>query len=533
MSLIQLILKIAEHTPVIGGEVNRVAINHFAGSTSPRPRPFSLWSAEPAENTQAPEYVTDYTSWPGLTNHQFSARHLPPADPKYVASLPRDGVYDPSKGAPGDVTSLFVRRGRIATSRSSLLFTFFAQWFTDSVLRFNPADRRRNTSNHDIDLCQIYGLTEEAARILRKRDGSGELRSQMIKGEEFPEYLCAEGPGGIKVRPEFEALRATAGLSADAVVDKALGPTFVNRKAKLYATGLERGNSSIGYVSVSTIFLREHNRLAREIRKNNPSFSEERVFQTARNVNIVLLLKLVVEDYINHILGHELFKLEPGFGENEPWYRSNWIAAEFDLLYRWHGLCPDQIVVGGKELKSDAFRNNNELLEAVGVGAVIDAASHQRAGKIGLANTPDYLWTAESLSIQMGRNFRLRPYNEYRKQFKLDPLASFSELTSDPALQAKLQELYGSIDRLEFVVGLFAEEADEGALFGDLLTKMVAYDAFTQIFSNPLLSSNVYGPATFTEYGLEVIENTRYVEHLVSRNVRVPVRASLGALPAT
>src|SRR5688572_26323038 len=43
------------------------------------------------------------------------------------------------------------------------------------------------------------------------------------------------------------------------------------RWAKMYATGLERGNSSIGYVAISTIFLREHNRLCRELARRIPT----------------------------------------------------------------------------------------------------------------------------------------------------------------------------------------------------------------------------------------------------------------------
>ena len=92
----------------------------------------------------------------------------------------------------------------------------------------------------------------------------------------------------------------------------------------------------------------------------------------------------------------------------------------------------------------------------------------------------------------------------------------------------KLAAMYGRIDRVEFLVGLFAEEAEAGQLFGNLLTRMVAYDAFTQIFSNPLLSRNVYTPETFTDYGLQLIEETTSIEVLVNRNLTSPVRARLG-----
>jgi prostaglandin-endoperoxide synthase 2 len=510
----------------LGGIANRWAIDHFASATHPRPRPFSLWSHTPQGDTAHPEYVSDYTSWPGLTDRVFSARHLPPAPASYVAGLPPDAPFDFDAGVMGDVTALFARTGAMLPSRSSALFAFFAQWFTDSVLRFHPDDRRRNTSNHDIDLCQIYGLRKEATDALRSGQG-GRLKSQIVGDEELPEYLGALDAGGHwHVKPEYHS------IVDDSTVDDFL-QGFVDkeeRKKKLYASGLERGNSSIGYVAISTIFLREHNRLCAELARRNPAWNDERLFQTARMINVVLL-KLVVEDYINHILGAKLFELDTSFAESKRWYRPNWIAAEFDLLYRWHSLMPDKLTVGGKDHDHLAFRNNGALLEGAGVAATLDAASREPAGRIALLNTPRFLWGAEAKAIEMGRSFRLRPYNDYRERFGLRRLGSFGELTRDEALRRRLEALYSEgVDQLEFVVGIFAEESDEPSLFGGLLTHMVAYDAFTQIFTNPLLAQEIYGARTFTEYGLEVIEETDSIETLAKRNLAPgsDARAKLG-----
>jgi len=520
-SLLELVSKVSP----LRGVGSRVGIRYFATRTSARPRPFSLWSEVPKPalpDVQGP--VSDYTSWPVLTDRSFSGRHLAPADPAYTQSLPPDAPYDPTRQKSGQVTALFERQGAMTPDRSSVLFAFFAQWFTDSVLRVHPVDRRMNTSNHDIDLCQIYGLDEATARILRSgRDGT--LTSQLIQGQEYPDYLFEEdGAGGWTPRKKYE------GLPYVERVGQIFGEVRKTRWGKMYATGLERGNSSIGYVAVSTIFLREHNRLCRELAQRNPGWSDERIFQTARMINIVLLLKLVVEDYINHIVGHGLFRLDTSFAEGERWYRPNWIALEFDLLYRWHGLVPDAIEIGGESHGAEGFRNNNALLEQAGVAAVIDAASRQHAGRIGLANTPTFLWGAEYQALKMGRDFRLRSYNDYRERFQLKRLRSFSELTSDAALRTKLESLYGHIDKLEYLVGVFAEDRKPPSLFGDLLTHMVAYDAFKQIFSNPLLAREIHNERTFTPYGMKQIEETRSIEDLVRRNVPAgtKVRASLG-----
>ncbi|MDF3834712.1 peroxidase family protein [Cupriavidus basilensis] len=513
MSLFDEVLGGIGHIPFLGDQLNRIAINHIATRTTSRPRPFSLWSPDPSPPSPAIGSVSEYTSWPGLTDRRFSGRHLPVASPEYLAKL-----QTPVES----LIPLFKRSSPMKEDRSSVLFMFFAQWFTDSVLRVDPTDRRRNTSNHDIDLCQIYGLSEATASILRSHEG-GRLRCRDIDGESFLDYLYVQGDPDSPLTPKPEY----AGLPYIEILDS----IFQNdeRRRKAYATGLERGNSTIGYVAISTIFMREHNRICAGLAASNPGWGDERLFQTARMINIVLLMKVVVEDYINHIAGNNIFKLDPNFAEDQSWYRTNWIAIEFDLLYRWHSLVPDAIQVAGQTVVAGDFRNNNELLEHVGIAQVLTSASNQRAGRIGLFNSPSFLLQAETASLTMSRAFKLQSYNDYREQFGLNRLSKFSDLTKDDTAIASIKQCYGSIDDVEFLVGIMAEDRTGGALFGDLLNTMVAYDAFTQIFTNPLLSRNVFGPQTFSEYGMDVIESTRSIRDIAKRNIVGDVTANLGA----
>lgn len=97
-------------------------------------------------------------------------------------------------------------------------------------------------------------------------------------------------------------------------------------------------------------------------------------------------------------------------------------------------------------------------------------------------------------------------------------------------MATRLEQLYGTIDKLELVVGLFAEQPPEDGLFGDLMRTMVAYDAFTQIYTNPLLSQAIHRPEHLTPYGLELIDATTSITELVQRNVPSGdmVQAALG-----
>jgi prostaglandin-endoperoxide synthase 2 len=491
--------------------VNRLAINLLTNATRARPHPLSLWG--PLDPPNPPEFpaCADHVSWTGLVDRTYTGRHLCPAEQQYVDGLPKVET----------LAGLFARNGpMLPCPKSSALFGFFAQWFTDSFLRTHPTDIRKNTSNHEIDLCQIYGLSAEDARVIRGGAPNGELESQRIGSEEYPPYLF-EDDGG-RVKQKYLGLSYVDQQTADFKRVNDVLPQGFNtpeRKRRFFVTGLERGNSTILYSALNTVFLREHNRLCRELRRAHPAWDDERLFDTARNINIVQLVKLIVEDYINH-LSPAQFKVfhELGFAEKQKWYRTNRICAEFNLLYRWHQLVPTELKVQGRTLGNQDFRFNNELLVGVGIEAVVRDASRQAAGRISLKNTAPFLVEADLAAIRKSRAWRIQPYTEYVKAFNVEPVGSFSDLTGDEALARELEALYGTVERVEYPIGLLAEQRSKGAMLGDLMTAMVAVDAFSQALTNPLLSQNVYGADSLSPVGLASIKNTSSLADIVARN---------------
>ena len=59
---------------------------------------------------------------------------------------------------------------------------------------------------------------------------------------------------------------------------------------------------------------------------NQPAWDDDRVFETARNINIVQLIRVVVEEYINHISPYWLQLL----ASPVPAYRAAWNRPELD-----------------------------------------------------------------------------------------------------------------------------------------------------------------------------------------------------------
>ena len=551
------LLSIVNRVKFLQPIANRIAINVATGRELPRPHPYSLWSPGSLESTSC-SCGEAYVTWAGLVDRGYTGRHLPPE--------PTGKIYPPAEEV---VRVLFLRPRNSAgqdvprqSTHTTALFCFFAQWFTDSFLRTHPTDSRLNTSNHEIDLCEIYGLTEATADALREKQG-GRMKVELRATGAYPPRLYADGA----VRPEFAGLGLTAGAAAllaalpaktpeqmatnaqmHAMADAALSyparlPDFVRsalsrdrlseqqlagRIAHLYATGVDRGSNTILYAALNALFLREHNRIAGLLAKAHPKWDDDRLFQTARNVNIVQCLKLVVEEYIHHLAGRRLpFKLDRGFAEKRSWYRTNRIAIEFVLLYRWHPMIPNTLRVGDRVLEPSDYRWNNALLEEIGIEQVIAAASNQPAGSMRLHNTPAFMEKAEIAGLELARKHRVQSFNAYRRRFGFASYRTHEELTGDIDLAAELRRLYPNIDDVEFFVGLIAEAHPESSSFGETLFTMVAVDAFSQVFTNPLLASEVHDVALGPE-GIRIVNETNDLETIVRRNAKpgTTVRAS-------
>jgi len=474
--------------PWLSRLVNRVLVDNAVRKAPFRPLRLSTQS--------------DYPSWSSLTQRTWFTRYLPPDPAATLRAL-------------DEFARLYVVRptGPRLSTKSTLLFPIFAQWFTDGFLMTSPTDERQTTTNHQIDLCQLYGLNDQVTNALRVpgRDGSlgSRLLSEMRDGEEWAPRLYDDA--GARDR-RFAALPDPM---------KMPDSLPAARKHTLFAFGGERANSTAFAAAINTLFLREHNRLCGLIKGANPGFDDERVFQTARNVNIVQLIKIVIEEYINHISPY-WFRLlsDPTPCYTARWNRENWIPIEFNLLYRWHSLVPESATWNGRQVRmADALFDNRPLLDD-GLGVALDSASRSDVWRLGLFNTVDFLRRVEIDSLAQGRANRLASYNEYRACMSYPKVTRFEQISGDAEVVAALRELYdGDVDKVEFFVGLFAEDDPPRSAVPPLLGRMVAVDAFSHALTNPLLSPHVYNAATFTEAGWASIQATSTLHDLAARNL--------------
>ncbi|MBV9825539.1 MAG: heme peroxidase [Alphaproteobacteria bacterium] len=477
-------------TPWLARIANRLIVNNAVMKAPCRPLALS---------TQA-----SYTNWSTLSDRTWFSRYLP--------AVPQDRL--PPVAEVATLFKLRPERPPVLSDRSSLLFPSFAQWFTDGFL-MTDQDRRRTRTNHQIDLSQLYGLNPTVTAALRRRSEAagekGKLKSVTSgNGEWAPPLYDATG----RRDPAFALVPEPTHLPGDWPIEK---------RAALFAFGGERANSTAYTAAIGTLFLREHNRLCTLLERNNPGWDDERVFQTARNINIVLLIKLVVEEYINHISPYWMKLLaDPSASYTAPWNRENWIPVEFNLLYRWHSLVPTDVKWGAANVALAELRFDNRTLLQDGLVTAFASASQTRAWRIGMFNTTPMLDGVEMASIQQGRDNRLASYNDYREVFKYPRVTRFEQISSDPLVVSELRRIYVSVDQIEYFVGLFAEELAPRSAVPPLIGRMVGADAFSHALTNPLLSPHVYNAGTFTPAGMEVIERTSTLADLLARNDMVP-----------
>lgn len=498
--------KLIEAIPGLARLVNRILINSIVNSVRTRPHPYST--------------VHDYVSWRSLSDRTWSARHLPPTH-KDPASLPE----------PDDLLAIFARGSREPRycPKSTCLFPAFAQYLTDGFIRTksdksDPHYLKRTTSNHQIDLCPLYGLNREQTLALRVQNPApeafGRLKSQGTGDQEFAPFLFT----GSQIDPQFEILDKPLGLgdlnaACDHADPKISGPAK-EKRARLFAFGGDRVNTAPQAAMINTLLLREHNRLAGELVALHRDWDDDRVFETARNIVIVEFIKIVVEEYINHIAPLPFhIRADPRAAWDAPWNKPNWITTEFSLLYRWHPLIPDKIKWGNTTYRIDeTFLNNAPLLDTGLAQGFVDMSS-QPAGELGAFNTTNSLLEIELASIVQGRACDVPPYADYQVYMGRERPKRMSDISSNPEVIRLLERLYNNKpEDVEFYVGLFAEDRVPNSPLSLSILTMVAVDAFSQALTNPLLSMHVFNPETFTPYGWEQINEVSSLADLVRRN---------------
>jgi len=89
----------------------------------------------------------------------------------------------------------------------------------------------------------------------------------------------------------------------------------------------------------------------------------------------------------------------------------------------------------------------------------------------------------------------------------LKPARTFADLTDDPQTQQTLQDLYGDIEKVDTIVGMFAEKRPAGFAFSDTAFRIFILMASRRLNSDRFFTE-YFTPEVYSEVGYRwVVEN--------------------------
>lgn len=326
-----------------------------------------------------------------------------------------------------------------------------------------------NVITWQLDGSQIYGSTEGRTTDLRSFEG-GHLRTGVN-----------ETTGG-DLMPNADADSFMAG---DITSDE---PVFL--------AGDVRANENPALSSVHTLMLREHNYWADRLAELHPDWTDEQLFDGARQIVEVEIQQITFNEWLPHLVGNAAGE-DTGY---DPTLNGQ-ISVEFATAGFRFGhtmvsssidrLNEDGTVADGGNLSiQEAFFNPDAIREDD-----IDSILRGQAGSLAqevdtqviddlnfFLTSPDgpMGFSLVGLNLLRGQDLGLQSYVDTRAALigdidpdTLDP-TDFSIFTDDPVLQAQLASVYPTVHDVELWVGGLAEDPIEGTQFGPTFTFIVS-----------------------------------------------------------
>jgi len=298
-----------------------------------------------------------------------------------------------------------------------------------------------------------------------------------------------------------------------------------------FIAGDVRANENVELTSLHTLFVREHNRWANRIAADDPSLSDEEIFQRARTMVTADVQAITYNEFLPALLGRDALGPYQGYDPSvDPTIANEFSTAAYRL---GHSLINDDVEFFGNDGRAvrdeielaDAFFNP-ALLQETGIDSILKYAASSLSQELdnqlvdGLRN---FLFgepgqgglDLASLNIQRGRDHGLADYNSVREAYGLARVERFDQISSDPEVQQMLQELYGTVDNVDLWVGALAEDHVAGASVGELV-RTIAVDQFQRIRAGDRL----WYENVFSDSQVERIERTSLAD-IIERNTTV------------
>ncbi|GFS67766.1 peroxidasin homolog [Nephila pilipes] len=364
-----------------------------------------------------------------------------------------------------------------------------------------------NKATSFLDGSTIYGSTIDKTKTLRSFK-NGQLRTQRIN--DTPYMASPEGIG------------VNCGTPSEPL--------------KCFAAGDSRVNMLVALMAMHTLWYREHNRIAEELHKLNPQWSDETIFQEARKILIGELQHITYNEFLPLLLGEEamnFFQLNIEPDEFYDGYDATINPSVFNVFgaaaFRFgHSLIKDMLNLVGPDNKTEGSVPlhetyfNAQLLYHNRLDSLLRGVTSQKINSVDsfiskevrehLFQPPDkdFGHDLAAVGIQRGRDHGIPSYNKWRTVCGLSELKSWDDLESvmNSKRVKNLKEVYKVVDDIELIPGGLAENPVEGSLLGPTYTCLIGRQFKKTRKGDRFWYEMTDGVGTFTRDQLKEIYNS-------------------------
>jgi Animal haem peroxidase len=319
-------------------------------------------------------------------------------------------------------------------------------------------------------------------------------------------------------------------------------------------------NLWIGTALFHMLFAREHNTICDRLQHEDPTLTDDRLYDKARLINAAIMAKIHTVEWTPAVIAHpataraihatwsgflsghqrrqsgggvsdEILDGVPGSPldhDGAPYA----LTEEFVAVYRMHQLLPDQVnvhtVADGGHTATLPFEDlavaygkrerPRERLQDIGPANAYYSLGIAHPGQITLHNYPDFLRKFTSVdgdTLDLGAIdiFRTREagvprYNNFRRLFRLRPASSFDDIANgNPAWASEIRDVYeGRLEDVDLLTGMFAERKPAGFAFSDTAFRVFLLMATRRLRSDRFFTTD-FTREVYTQTGLEWIES--------------------------
>lgn len=327
-------------------------------------------------------------------------------------------------------------------------------------------------------------------------------------------------------------------------------------------------NRWYGLMLLHLLFTKEHNYICDLLKSKYPDFDDDKLYHTARLIVVAIITKIHTIEWTPTIVNNEVTRpaqsvIYYGFlGKNfkqilntrikylsgyvqGPFFNQNVNFShivEFSSIYRMHSLLPDTVTIANDQVPmvDTIFNKSVDINTKYSQNDLIDSIGKNPCCSLDLSNYPEFLrklqvndTTVDMATVDIYRDReRLIPrYNEFRRQLKLSPIKTWSDLTKDKETIAKLKLVYNNdVERLDLLVGTHLEPKLPGSIFGDTIYSIFLLHTTRRITNDRFLTTD-FKPEVYTQFGMDYVDNTTFrdliVRHFPELHTSIPDNAFL------